>query len=136
VCIPTCFSGNHTAFHCSITRNHIFNNTSQHMTNVRLSVCCRRAVIKNIIRTSFPLFHTFLKNVIVVPKLFDLFFSIDKIHVCRNFFVHDLLPFLLNNKKLPSCNRTKAYSPFLTTCYNILGSHALTVRDRKHLFTV
>ena len=69
-------------------------------------------VIKNIIRTSFPLFHTFLKNVIVVPKLFDLFFSIDKIHVCRNFFVHDLLPFLLNNKKLPSCNRTKAYSPF------------------------
>ena len=103
--IPTCFSRNHKAFHCTVSRNHILDNTGKNMTYMRFAVSGRRTVIKYI-RCSFCFFFdTFFENLFFVPKFFDFLFLFDKISVWRNAFVHQNNLFL---KKYPLIhNRTR-----------------------------
>ena len=81
MCIPSCFSRNHIAFHGTITGNHVFDYTSQYMTNVWFTICCRRTIIKCICLSLFTLFHTFFKNMVFFPELFCVFFSLHEIQI-------------------------------------------------------
>ena len=79
--IPACFSRYLIAFHSTVSRNHILDNTGLYVADVRFSVCGRRSVIEYVGRISFTHFHTFLEDLIVFPELLNLFFSLDKVHV-------------------------------------------------------
>ena len=96
--IPACLSRHHAALHRAVSRDHVLDNTGQHMADVRFAVGCRRPVIEDVIRAAFALLHTLLKNVIVVPELFDFLFTGDKIHVSGNFPVHFSLPFYFSTR--------------------------------------
>ena len=86
--IPARFSGNHITFHCTVSGDHILDNTGQDMTDVGFSVCSRRAVVENIFRTSLTLFDTLLEDVVLIPELLDFLLTADKVHVCWHFSVH------------------------------------------------
>ena len=88
VSIPSCLSRHHISLHGTVSRNHIFYNTCKHMSDMRLSVSRRRSVIKCIGFAVLMTVYTFLKNVIFSPELFNFFFTLDKIHVCRYFVVN------------------------------------------------
>ena len=79
--IPACFSRYLIAFHSTVSRNHILDNTGLYVADVRFSVCGRRYVIEHVGRISFTHFHTFFEDLIVFPELLNLFFSLDKVHV-------------------------------------------------------
>ena len=55
VSIPTCFTQNFFAFHGVVARKQIFNDARQNVTDMRLTVRSRRAVIKSIILATFAL---------------------------------------------------------------------------------
>ena len=99
--IPACFSRNIVAFHGTVSRNHILDNTGQHMTDVRLTICGRRSVIKGICRAAFSLLHTFLKCVVFFPELFNFFFALYKVHVGVYFAVHAFVTSLSSKQKSP-----------------------------------
>ena len=91
--IPARFSGNHITFHCTVSGDHILDNTGQDMTNVGFSVCSRRAVVENIFRTSLTLFDTLLEDVVLLPELLHFLLPADKIHICWDFLIHVDFPF-------------------------------------------
>ena len=86
--IPSGLSWHLIAFHRLITRNHIFDDTGQHVANMGFSVSRRRSVVKRIFRSILPGFDTLFENVIFLPEFFNFLFSFHKIHIRRNFFVH------------------------------------------------
>ena len=92
MCIPSCLSRNHLSFHCLVTRNHILNDTCQHMTDMRLSICSRRPVIEGIGFSFLAVLHTFFEDIIVFPELLDCLFMLYDIPVCKYFIVHRLPP--------------------------------------------
>ena len=94
VCVPSRLTGDHLPFHGMIAWNHILDDTRQHMSDMRLAVGCRRAVIKDIALVSFSLFDTLLKDLILIPEFFDVVFTSHEIQVCRYRFVHTHVPFL------------------------------------------
>ena len=55
------------------------------MSDVRLAVCSWRAVIKGVGLSFLAVFHALLKDVIVIPELLDLFFSVYEIQIRINF---------------------------------------------------
>ena len=93
VSIPACLSWNHVALHCPISWNHILDNSGKYMSDMRLSVGCWRSVVKSICWSLFTVFHAFFKNVIVFPKLFNLFFPVYKVQVRIYFLIHRISSF-------------------------------------------
>ena len=96
VCVPACLSRHHTALHGAVSRNHIFDNTGLHMSDMRLSVCSRRAVVKGISRALLPAVNALLEDVVLLPELFHSLFSLHKIECVVYLLVHFSLPFLIN----------------------------------------
>ena len=90
MCIPSCLTWNHVSFHCTVSWNHILNNSCKDMTDMRLTVSRWRTIIECICLSLFTIFNTFFKNVIFFPELLDLFFSINKIKFRRYLFVYHL----------------------------------------------
>ena len=92
MCIPSCLSRNHFPLHRLVTRDHILDDTRQHMADVRLSICSRRAVIEGIGFSFLAVLHTFFEDIIVFPELLDCLFMLYDIPVCKYFIVHRLPP--------------------------------------------
>ena len=90
--IPSCFSRHLITFHGAVSGDHIFDNTGQYMADMRLSVGCRRAVVKHIDIVAVPFLHTFFKNVIFFPEFFNFFFSVHKVKIRGNLLVHKKPP--------------------------------------------
>ena len=88
MCIPSCLTWNHVSFHCTVSWNHILDNTCQNVSDVRFSVGCRRAIVEHIDLVAFTVTHTFSEDVIVFPEFLCLFFSVYKIKIRRNFLIH------------------------------------------------
>ena len=89
--IPACLTRNHAAFHGAVTRDHVFDDTGQYVADMRLAVCGRRAIVEGVGRTLFAGIHTLLEDVLIIPKLFNSFLSLYKIHICRYFLIHAFL---------------------------------------------
>ena len=79
--IPARFPRDHISLHGAVSRDHVLDDTGQHMADVRFPVRGRRTVVENVVRTSFAFFNTLLKDVVVIPKFLNFFFSANKIHV-------------------------------------------------------
>ena len=90
--IPSGLSRNILAFHGMVAGNGILDDTSQHMPDMRFTVCRRRSVIEHIHRRAFPLLYALLKNAVFLPELYGFLFPIHKVHVCVYFFIHTLAP--------------------------------------------
>ena len=90
--IPSGFSWNLIAFHRTVSGDHVLDDTGQDMTDMRLSICGRRAVIEHVYLIAFPFFHTFFKNMIVFPEFFNFFFSVHKVQICGYFLIHKQPP--------------------------------------------
>ena len=86
--IPARLTWHHISFHRTVSRNHILDNASQHMPDMRLAVCRWRTVIKCICLSLLSGFHALLENAFFLPKQFHGFFSVHKVHVRVYFFVH------------------------------------------------
>ena len=97
MCIPARFTRHFVAFHCAVSRDHIFDHTCQYMSDMRLSIGCRRSVIKSIFRTSLAVFHTFFEDIMFFPELFYLLFSFHKIQIGIYFLIHVCFLLLLNS---------------------------------------
>ena len=52
---------------------------------------CRRTVVEHIDIAALTVFHTLLEDLILFPELLYFFLSVDKIQICRNFFLHVML---------------------------------------------
>src|SRR5699024_7086628 len=50
----------------------------------------------------FPVLHTLLKNFVLLPELFCLFFTFNKVQIRGYFIVHDMLPpyYIGNSEKV------------------------------------
>ena len=109
--IPTRFSQNFITLHCLISWNNILNNTSQYMSYMWLTVCSRRTVIKGKGLSTFSHFDTLFKYLVVFPVLQNFLFPINKVKVCRYFFIHFiyLRSFIIyksvRNIKIPSSQK-------------------------------
>ena len=86
--IPAGFTQNLIALHGAVARNHVFDYARQHMADMRLSVGCRRTVVKCICLAVISDFNAFFKYIIVFPELLNLFFPFRKVQVRRYLFVH------------------------------------------------
>ena len=93
--IPSCLTRYHVTLHGTVSWNHIFNNTGKNVSDMRFSVRSRRSVIESIGFSFFPVLHTLFKNVIFFPEFFGFLFPVNKLQVCRYFFVlgHGNTPF-------------------------------------------
>ena len=136
--IPSCLTRNHITLHCTVSRNHILDNSCKHMANMRFAVCCRRSVIEGVSRAFFTVFHTFFKNMVFFPELFYFFLSFYEIQIriyflVQSFFLLFLIKSRYNKKKPSSCKRTKAVSTRYTTCYNVRahGRYMLPVTGER-----
>ena len=89
VSIPSCFTRYHITFHCTVSRDHIFDNTSQYVSDMWFAVGCRRSIIKHIGRIIFAVFHAFFKDFVFFPEFFYLFFTIYKIKIRIYLLVHN-----------------------------------------------
>ena len=90
--IPSGFARHIFAFHCLISRNHIFYDTRKHMTDMRFAVRRWRAVIERIRFAVFSGIHRLLENLFVFPKIDHLMLPFYKIHIRIYFAVHTLSP--------------------------------------------
>ena len=79
--IPAGLSRHHVSFHGAVPRDHVLDDTGQHVADVRLAVGGWRSVIKCVGRTALSLFHTFLENVMVLPELRSLFFPFHEVQI-------------------------------------------------------
>ena len=77
--IPSGFSRYAVSFHCTVSWNHIFDDTCQNVANVWFTIGCRWSVIKHIRRASLTQFYTLLKNIMIFPKFFYFFFAVNKV---------------------------------------------------------
>ena len=80
--IPPCLSRNHVSLHRAVARDHVLDDTCEHVSDMRFAVCCRRAVVEDVVRASLALFDTFLEDMVVIPELFNFLLTADKIHIC------------------------------------------------------
>ncbi len=90
--IPACLTRYHIPLHSTVSRDHIFNDTGQDMSDMRLAVCGWRAIIKCISRTAFSCFHALLENVIFTPEFFCFFFTFYEIQIRGYFLIHLRFP--------------------------------------------
>ena len=62
--------------------DHVLDDTCEHVSDMRFAVCCRRAVVEDVVRASLALFDALLEDVVVIPELLDFLLTADKIHIC------------------------------------------------------
>ena len=86
--IPACLTRYKIALHCSVSWNHILDNSCEHMSDMWLTICGRWAIIEHICRAALPDFHALLKYVIVLPELLDSLLALDDVTICRYLIVH------------------------------------------------
>ena len=79
--IPARFPKDMIPFHRFISWDHILDYTREHVSDVGLSICRRRTVIKCIRLSARAEVYTFSKDVMVFPKLFRFLFSLYKIQI-------------------------------------------------------
>ncbi|MPM28288.1 hypothetical protein SDC9_74808 [bioreactor metagenome] len=91
VSVPSGLSEHFFALHGLISWNHILYNSRQHMSDVWLSVCCRRTVIKGICFALFAVFNAFFEYPVFAPEFFDFLFPLGKIKIRGYFIVHFIL---------------------------------------------
>ena len=108
--IPSCLSRNHVSLHRAVTRDHVLDDTCEHVSDVRFAICSRRTVVEDVVRASLTLFDTLLKDVVLIPELLDFLFPADKIHICGNFLVHADFPFCLRSAAAMCRLRTRSRS--------------------------
>ena len=99
--VPPRLPGHLVSLHGAVTGNHIFDGTGQNMSDMRLPVCGRRTVVEHVDLVPVPFFHTLVKNVLVLPELFNLLLAACKVHVCLHLVVH---PSSLFSPFLPVCS--------------------------------
>ena len=89
VSIPSCFSRNHVSLHCTVSRDHILDNSCQNVSDVWLTISGRRSVIECVCLALFTAVHTLFKNLIVFPEFLNFFFAVNKIQIRVNFTIHN-----------------------------------------------
>ena len=91
MCIPACFTWHIFALHGLESWNHILYGTCLNMSDVRLSVCCRRSIIECVCLSFFSVFHRFSEDIVLSPELLCLLLAFNEVHIGVNFVVHDYL---------------------------------------------
>ena len=86
--IPAGLSQYLFALHRLISRQHILDNTGQHMTDMRLAVSGRRTIIKGKGITVLADFNTLLSYIIFLPEVQNFLFSLHKVKICVYLIVH------------------------------------------------
>ncbi len=89
--IPPRLAGHHIALHGAVTGDHILDHTGQYMSDMRLAVGRRRAVIECVRLPLLPGIHALSKDVIILPELTDFLLPVYKIEACVYFLIHNLL---------------------------------------------
>ena len=92
MCIPPGFPRHFKALHSLIAWNHILYYSSFNMTDVRLTVSCRRTIKEHVSRSIFPTFYRFFKNLIFIPKFKRSLLSVYKFHISFDFSVQCNFP--------------------------------------------
>ena len=88
VSVPSGLSRHLVSLHGAISRNHILDNTGEDMSDMRLAVGSRRAIIKHICRRVLPKFYALFEDIVIAPKILDFILAIDELHIRRDFLVH------------------------------------------------
>ena len=91
--IPAGLSRNLLSLHRMIAGNHILDDTGFHMTDMRLAVCRRRAVIKHINRMTFVFLDTLLEDLMIRPELCRILFALHEIQIGIDFLIHSFVLF-------------------------------------------
>ena len=103
--IPARLSGHHIALHGLVARDHILYNSRQHVADMRLAVCGRRAVIESESLRIFTRVDALLENVVLVPEIEHLLLAVDELKIRRYLVVHNSYPsfqgIAADNKKGP-----------------------------------
>ena len=103
--IPARLSGHHIALHGLVARDHILYNSRQHMADMRLAVCRRRAVIESESLRIFTRVDALLEDVVLVPEIEHLLLAVDELKIRRYLVVHNSYPsfqgIAADNKKGP-----------------------------------
>ena len=82
VCIPACLEDDRLALHSMVSRNYVLNDSCLNMSDMGLSVSCRRAVIKSKSRSTVSLGRDTLSvYVILLPELENILLSVYEIEV-------------------------------------------------------
>ena len=71
------------SFHGSVTRDHILDRTGYYVSNMRLAVCCRRTVIKHVLRAALSLLDTLFEDMMLFPEFGNFLLPLHKLQVCR-----------------------------------------------------
>ena len=90
--IPAGLSGHHIALHGLVARDHILYNSRQHVADMRLAVCRRRAVIESESLRIFARVDALLEDVVLVPEIEHLFLAVDELEIRRYLVVHNSYP--------------------------------------------
>ena len=103
--IPARLSGHHIALHGLVARDHVFYNSRQHVADMRLAVCGRRAVIESEGLRILARVDALLENVVLVPEIEHLLLAVDELKIRRYLVVHNSYPsfqgIAADNKKGP-----------------------------------
>ena len=91
--IPAGLSRNLLPLHRMVAGNHILDDTGFHMTDMRLAVCRRRAVIKHINRMTFVFLDTLLEDLMIRPELCRILFALHEIQIGIDFLIHSFVLF-------------------------------------------
>ena len=95
--IPSCLAWYVVTFHCLVAANNILEQSSQHMVNPWATISCRRAFIKGKMRCSLSHFYTFIKNVMLAPKMKDMLLYSRKIWFTTHLVEHGSASFQRND---------------------------------------
>ena len=111
--IPASLAQNLLALHGLITRQHILDNARQHMTDMRLAVSRRRAIIKRKGITAFTLVNRLLRDVILLPEIQNFLFSVHEVQIGVNLAVQTNSSSKIQKTCIPKtgCRYTYTYKP-------------------------
>ena len=76
--VPARFALHAVSLHCSVTGDKVLDNTSQNVSDMRLTVCSRGTVKKSKNLAAIAVFDTLFKYIVFFPKINDRFFSVHK----------------------------------------------------------
>ncbi len=86
--IPAGLAGDIVALHGPVAGDQVLDDPGQDMAGMGHAIGGGRTVIEGINGRSFPLLHGLAKDILLLPKLQDGFFSGDKIETAVYFFIH------------------------------------------------
>ena len=73
--IPSCLTRYHVTLHCTVSGDHVLDNTGQYMTDMRLAVCSWRSVIECVSRSLLYDFPYFFRKYGSLSRILLLLFS-------------------------------------------------------------